>query len=173
MLNVSFCHNGSLYNEPAVGCRMTVLLNVHVKSLLCVCRQLQLHCRQINLVVTNESQPCFSKATTKMRICYGSHGKYALKYRHTVYPETIQRGDFTSFCQPTRLITYADHGNHVEICIKSRQSMTYRAPTRSFLFSYTISHACMMSHPRGLEKVVGLTTCGSTQGTDIRQHFTV
>ena len=31
---------------------------------------------------------------------------------------------FTSFCQPTRPITCANYGNHVQIFIKSRQSMT-------------------------------------------------
>ena len=36
-------------------------------------------------------------------------------YRHTVYPETLQSLNFTSFGQPTRLITCANHGNSV-IC---------------------------------------------------------
>ena len=31
---------------------------------------------------------------------------------------------FTSFCQPTRLITCANYGNHVQIFMKSIQSMT-------------------------------------------------
>ena len=35
-----------------------------------------------------------------------------------------QKKDFTSFCQPTRLITCANYGNHVQIFMKSRQSMT-------------------------------------------------
>ena len=37
------------------------------------------------------------------------YGNYGYLYRHTVYPETIQRRAFTSFGQPTRLITCAIH----------------------------------------------------------------
>ena len=35
-----------------------------------------------------------------------------------------KKKNFTSFCQPTRPITCANYGNHVQIFIKSRQSMT-------------------------------------------------
>ena len=43
----------------------------------------------------------------------------AMGKRHTVHrPETIQRGGFTSFGQPTRLrlITCANYGNHLRVC---------------------------------------------------------
>ena len=39
--------------------------------------------------------------------------------RHFVYPETIQRGGFTSFSQPTRLITCANHGNNAPCASQS------------------------------------------------------
>ena len=32
--------------------------------------------------------------------CYGCNRKYDFSNRHTVYPETLQRRDFTSFAQP-------------------------------------------------------------------------
>ena len=39
---------------------------------------------------------------------------YGLRHHHTVYPETLQRGDFTRFCQPTQPITCANYGNLVQ-----------------------------------------------------------
>ena len=42
---------------------------------------------------------------------YGMWRIYDSEYRHTVYPETIQGRIFTSFGQPTRLITCANNGN--------------------------------------------------------------
>ena len=35
-----------------------------------------------------------------------------------------KKKDFTSFCQPTQPIACANHGNHVQIIMKSRQSTT-------------------------------------------------
>ncbi len=35
-----------------------------------------------------------------------------------------KKKDFTSFCQPTQPIACANHGNHVQFIMKSRQSTT-------------------------------------------------
>ena len=35
-----------------------------------------------------------------------------------------KKKDFTRFCQPTQPITCANHGTHVQILMKSRQSTT-------------------------------------------------
>ena len=51
-------------------------------------------------------------ATALMRTCYGSYDKYAPPANH--HPETIQRGMFPIFCQPTEPITCANYGNHVQ-----------------------------------------------------------
>ena len=35
-----------------------------------------------------------------------------------------KKKDFTSFCQPTQPIACANHANHVQVIMKSRQSTT-------------------------------------------------
>ena len=47
-----------------------------------------------------------------------------LKDRYRLQRLVKKKKNFTSFCQPTRPITCANYGNHVQIFTKSRQSMT-------------------------------------------------